>query len=98
VSTDVERRTCWARRGLVGLTKDGSRWKAEWRLGAVARGGVLFREGIGGDISELRELRGGEREMRAASIEEKGVADGGLTVRRRGQWLYLTETSEVGIS
>jgi hypothetical protein len=35
--------------------------------------------------------------MRAASIEEKGVADGGLTVRRRGQWLYLTETSEVGI-
>jgi hypothetical protein len=35
----------------------------------VARGGVLTGEGVGGDIGEIRELRGGEGEMRATSIE-----------------------------
>jgi hypothetical protein len=60
--------------------------EAEWRLSAVAHGGVLAGEGAGGDVDELQELLGGESEMRAALIEEKGVADGGLTLKQRRRW------------
>jgi hypothetical protein len=42
-------------------------------------------EGVGGNVGMLQELRGGES-MRAASIEEKGVADGGLTMKRQRWW------------
>jgi hypothetical protein len=62
-----------------------------WQLGVVACGEVLAAEGVSGDVSKLREWRGGEREVRAASIEEKGVVDGGLTVRRQGRCLCLTK-------
>jgi hypothetical protein len=58
--------------------------------------GVLAEEGVGGDVGELQELRGGEGEMRAASIEKKGGGWGGLTVRRRGRWCCLTESRRGG--
>jgi hypothetical protein len=53
-------------RGGVGQVKLG--WgplaccgdsEAERRLGAATRGGVLVREGVGGNIGELQELSGG---------------------------------------
>jgi hypothetical protein len=44
---------------------------------AATRDGVLVGEEVDGDIGELRELRGWEREMRAASTEEKRWRMGG---------------------
>jgi hypothetical protein len=50
--------------------------EAERRLDAVTRGGVLAGEGVGGNVGELQELRGGEREVRAASIGERKAQRG----------------------
>jgi hypothetical protein len=58
--------------------------EAERRLSAVTRGGVLAREVVNGDIGELRELRGGGREVRAASIGER-EARRGHSPKRGGQ-------------
>jgi hypothetical protein len=75
-STRTPARALWAQWGPVGQVKEG--WdssaqrgdgEVEWRHGAAARDGVLTGEGVDGDIGEIQELRRGEREIRATSIE-----------------------------
>jgi hypothetical protein len=49
----------------------------ERRLGAATRGYVLIGEGVSGDVGELRELQGGEREVRKGSMGGKKGSKGG---------------------
>jgi hypothetical protein len=55
----------------------------ERRLGAATRGYVLIGEGVSGDVGELRELQGGEREVRKGSMGGKKGSKGALT--KKGQ-------------
>jgi hypothetical protein len=85
----------------VRLTGSARRGDGElvWRLGAAARGGVLTREGVSGNVGEIWQLLGGEIEMWLTSIEGNngGWGGGGLSAKRRRRWCCLAKTSEVAV-
>jgi hypothetical protein len=87
----------------VRLTGSARRGDGElvWRLGAAARGGVLTREGVSGNVGEIWQLLGGEIEMWLTSIEgNNGGWGGGVSARSGGgdgvvspkllRWLFST--------
>jgi hypothetical protein len=60
------------RRGSWGSPWTAVYGEAEWRFGVAVHGGVLAGEWVSGDVGKLRELRGGEREVRCARACTRG--------------------------